>query len=583
MSSGGDSTDLVPEAPSHWATPVLVSLAVFLLLLLPNIQFSLSWDEGFVLARQEVVVPWLKKVFGPGTVHRADLFRKASLDRHWPFSRAEPDGHGPFYCLLSLAGHALTGWFLPPPTSYRVGTITLFALAVGCVFHTLQQRWHFFPALLTVGLLGSVPRVWPEVSYALVDGPLLALSLLAWCAFVSALERRSWLARVGFGLALGLAMATKLTGWFLIIPYLCWSIWQRRRDALGLVGIGLLVALFTTFVVNVGWWPDPVNGVREFFASNLTRAQTTSIPTLFCGRRYEFALPWYNTAVWTVVAMPIGILALGLLGIVLAGGRFLLPLAVIVGVSLSAAWQLPGFVGLALAGVTVLLGLWLLRPQSDPFGLLLLLNWGLLMVVRALPDAPGHDGTRQIVISLAFLTLLAGYAVTKLWQWATARDSRIARLIVATVGLAAVAESSFAAYRYHPLQLSYYSPLIGGLPGAERLGFEPTYFWDAMTPEVLEWINQNTDPGRYVMFRNYHRSWDYLARWEQLRVPYQGPDLLARAQWIVLQHRPGMLLPADRWLFTHAKPAFRKELFGVPLISIYPFEAYAQAQRNNSQ
>ena len=40
-----------------------------------------------------------------------------------------------------------------------------------------------------------------------------------------------------------------------------------------------------------------------------------------------------------------------------------------------------------------------------------------------------------------------------------------------------------------PVPLSYYSPLIGGLPGAAAIGMEPTFYWDspaAGDPRMVE-------------------------------------------------------------------------------------------------
>jgi hypothetical protein len=38
---------------------------------------------------------------------------------------------------------------------------------------------------------------------------------------------------------------------------------------------------------------------------------------------------------------------------------------------------------------------------------------------------------------------------------------------------------------YHPCQLSYYNLLVGGLPGAKRLGFEVTYWGDTVREPML--------------------------------------------------------------------------------------------------
>ena len=45
-----------------------------------------------------------------------------------------------------------------------------------------------------------------------------------------------------------------------------------------------------------------------------------------------------------------------------------------------------------------------------------------------------------------------------------------------------------------PVPLSYFSPLVGGLPGATALGMEPTYYWDALSPEARRWLAEHTEP-----------------------------------------------------------------------------------------
>ena len=49
-----------------------------------------------------------------------------------------------------------------------------------------------------------------------------------------------------------------------------------------------------------------------------------------------------------------------------------------------------------------------------------------------------------------------------------------------------------------PVPLSYFSPLVGGLPGATKLGMEPTYYWDALSPEARRWLAENTAARAHV-------------------------------------------------------------------------------------
>jgi 4-amino-4-deoxy-L-arabinose transferase-like glycosyltransferase len=496
---------------------------VWVLLLFLAGNRSLVWDEGMTLERIDL----LEEGWSRWEADPTDL--ASWSDRYWRFSRAEPDGHGPFYALLSWVGHHATAGWLPPPLSYRVAPIGLFAWAVGLLVGSLRRHLTLLGTLTSITLLVTMPRLVPEVSFALIDGPLVSLAIIAFASFVRAAETGSLGWSVLFGAALGSAMATKLTGWFFPLPYAVWlasTVLDRdRRWRWRQVAWAAFVAAGVLLLWNVGWWGDVVAGVRGYFESNLTRRKTIPIPILFLGVRYDFSLPWYNTLVWTVLAVPAGTMVLG-------------------------------FFGAAASIVTV---------RADRFARLLLLQWLLLMVLRALPQAPGHDGTRQMIVSFAFLAMLAGWGLDLLGR--ALQVHRAHRWIVIALAISASGESVNSLFRYHPLELSYYSPLVGGLAGAERLGMEPTYFWDSLTPEVRRWLREETPVGRSVLFRNWTPSWRYLRQWNEIPEPYvPGAD---PPQWFVLQHRPGSLDASDLDLLSRAVPSYRKEFEGVALLSVF--------------
>ena len=67
-----------------------------------------------------------------------------------------------------------------------------------------------------------------------------------------------------------------------------------------------------------------------------------------------------------------------------------------------------------------------------------------------------------------------------------------------------------------PVPLSYFSPIVGGLPGATALGMEPSYYWAALSPEARRWLVEHTPAGRTIVFANNPRSWLYLRRTGEL-------------------------------------------------------------------
>src|SRR5262249_11358689 len=121
-----------------------------------------------------------------------------------------------------------------------------------------------------------------------------------------------------------------------------------------------------------------------------------------------------------------------------------------------------------------------------------------------------------------------------------------------------------------PVPLSYYSPLVGGLPGASRMGMEPTYYWDALRPEVLDWLNSHSPPGRKVMFSRYPTSLLYLRQTHRLRVTIL-PNEPGDWAWYVLQNRPGAFQQMERDLVARGRPAMVYQKWGVPLLWVFPY------------
>lgn len=555
---------------------VLVATGTLALLLATLNDYGMAWDEGFTVEREERLREWFARVVGDSSPRsrarttilsklesRSAYLRRAgpdaaspwsgeSLRFYWQFAREEPNGHPPFYALLGLAGWALSHHALPPPGSYRFGPALLFAMTAGAVYRVMAR--HYGRAAASMAVLGllTMPRMFAHAHLASYDAPTLCLWFLAVAAFLRAVEpppdegharARSWpwtwSWTVAFGVAWGCAAATKLTGWFLPFPLAAWACLYRDRRAARTLVLGGVVAALVMYALNPTWWADPVGGVRAFLESNLTRERLLPIPTLFFGRVYLFALPWYNTLVLTAIVVPPATLGLALLGIGrVVGGRL-----------------------------------------RDRVGTLFLGCWAFFMVLRALPKAPGHDGERQFLAAFVFLACLSGVGLASIAAWLDRiAVPRVARTIAFAVMAVAAGAGAWSTWRYHPLQLSYYNALIGGLAGASRAGMEPTYYWDAVTPDVREWLNAHTEPGRSVAFVFPAVTFEYLHHWGLLR-PSPLTKVGHAPRWFVVMNRPGHLRYPSRtlgqYLLDHARPAFVKTLDvapDVPLIAIFSGE-----------
>jgi hypothetical protein len=276
------------------------------------------------------------------------------------------------------------------------------------------------------------------------------------------------------------------------------------------------------------WWADPVSGIERFLRSNLTRETTIPIYIQFLGKVYLTpldSLPWYNTLVWTVLVTPVGFLLLAGVGCISA----------------------------------------LKHRRSEPTELLIAGHWAFLIVLRALPHTPGHDGVRQFLPAFGVLAILAGLGARSLLD----RWGRWAKTAVAAAAL----EGILTVAVMMPVPLSYYSPIVGGLPGAAALGMEPTYYWDALSQAARQWLKANTPPGRLIVFAWYTPSWQYLRRTGELPQRISSIDQ-GQPAWYVLQNRPGAFLDVHQALIAQSRPAYTVTKLGVPLIWIFPYSEY---------
>jgi 4-amino-4-deoxy-L-arabinose transferase-like glycosyltransferase len=542
-----------------------VATATLALLLATEPRLAIVWDEGYTLGREARLRDWFRALADParfaatwhppsiGLVQQVGapapspdaidtraklLFDPRVLAWFWPFARAEPHGHPPFYALVGLIGDVLAPtWALLPRA--RLGPMLVFSLTAGALFLFVARRWGTWPGVLAAGSWVLQPRLFGHGHYATYDALLSSLWLGSVLAFAVAVERApdegeersrrprwSWV--VAFGLLAGAAADTKFTGWLLPLPFLAWSVLYRDRRGIVTLFVGGIVALLALYALNPPWWIEPVAGVERFLRSNLTRGRTIPIPVLFLGRIYETpnqSLPWYNTLVWTLFVVPVGFLAMAVAGVVHALRKF----------------------------------------RSEPIGLLAVGHWAFLMILRALPHTPGHDGVRQFLPAFGLLPLVAGLGAAAICE----RFPRIGRALIVT----ALIEGVVSVALMLPVPLSYYSPMVGGLPGAEWVGMEPTYYWDALGDDALDWLNAH--PGGKVRFATYPTSWLYLARTGRLTARFLPTDP-GGWSWYVLQNRPGAFTPLDRALVARGRPAHVVRKLGVPLIWIFP---YAEVER----
>jgi hypothetical protein len=522
------------------ALPAVVFAATLTILVVTAPGIPLVWDEQAYTARAQFIIEWFRE---------PSPFSHAAIRSHWVFID-QIEGHPAGFAILIALGQWLARPLTDPLTAARLGPITLFSVACAAVAMRLKKDCGTAPAIAAPVMLLTLPRMFSEAHFATQDGQLTAWWLLLWTAQASLSSTTR--GAIGLGVLLGLTTATKFSGWLAWGPVLASHLIQRNAVALRRLLVLVPVALAVFFVLNPPLWHDPIGGMREHFYRNFSRDTVPNVSTLFLGRIYdvEHSLPWYNTLVWLVFVTPVPTLLLGILG------------------------------------------LWRLLAKPTAWSATLVLHWATLMIVRALPGAPPHDGIRLFLPAFGFWCVIAGIGVQSVVATIGAVRSAPLRWTLHSALVAALLWGAVAVGRYYPQTLSHYNMIAGGVRGAAEKGMEPAYWWDGMDDEMLRWLNNNTSSGEAVAFSLIYDV-TILRTWDQLRPRVVNPAE-APFKWYVLQNRPGTFSDLDRALMRSEKPAYVKYAgrrragesvphdLDVPLISVFSFEQYQRMRKTPS-
>src|SRR5262249_13088793 len=241
----------------------------------------------------------------------------------------------------------------------------------------------------------TLPRMFSEAHFATQDGQLTAWWLLLWAVQHSSVDSGAG-TDIAVGILLGLTTATKFTGWLAWVPTIASFTAAERLAGLRRFLVIVPYALLSFYAVNPPLWHDPLNGLSDYFHRNFDRGQTWNIPILFLGKIYNTAhgLPWYNTVVWLVLVTPLPALVLGLMG------------------------------------------MWYSLVRRTTSSVAIILHWITVMVDRALPGAPPHDGIRLVLPAFGLWCVISGIGAQRAWN---AMDVTAAKAWTAVLRFAIVA------------------------------------------------------------------------------------------------------------------------------------------------
>jgi 4-amino-4-deoxy-L-arabinose transferase-like glycosyltransferase len=425
-----------------------------------------------------------------------------------------------------------------PVGTYVVAGRLAPALAFGClvalVTHATAVRYGR-PAGASAGFaLVVMPRLFAHAHLAALDTFLCLFWTLALIAADSALKHPRPIAALGgAGLTLALALLTKIHGWFLLPIVLVWA-WVRLGGARGTaawcawaaVGLGL-------FFLGWPWlWYDTATRLARFWGTGVNRM---TLHVQYFGHVYaDRDVPWHYPWFYFAATVPVGIHALGALGLV-ASAR---------------------------------------DRRSDPFPFLLIGSIVLFLTLFS-TNVPVYDGERLFLLVFPLWGVLIGRGFGRAWDWlgdSSRGPRRLGRGLRGMLVLAVLAQG-YGGMALHPFGLSYYNVLVAGLPGAERLGLELTYWGDAVDRVLLERLVRQAAPGASAALAPTLYPGQGLATTTRgmmrRRLVLQDDDAATRVDWLVVSRRTAYLSPAVRARVASHPSIFTRSRQGVWLSGLW--------------
>ncbi|MEE9207673.1 MAG: glycosyltransferase family 39 protein [Gemmatimonadota bacterium] len=530
------------KAPKAYRLAVALGLLAVVIHLPGLDDAGLTWDEPKYMDLAVGIQEWTSRViFGPD---RMEALSREVIAAQWDPPEVDfYNPHPPFFKIAMAASDAIVGRWMGTVPAMRLASLVWFALLVTAVTLVAGWRWSTAAALGAGLAMLTMPRVVGHAHIAATDTPLTLFWFVGTLATVGFLrtEQRKWL--VLGGVAVGLAMATKFTGYLLPVPLFLWIlVYHRNRRGLLAAGFIVAVGLGVAILMNPLAWHGPIEFTRKLIEESLDRESIIPINTYYMGYKYGYVVPWHQSPVMLLITTPVPLLSLFLLGTAAA----------------------------------------LARWKTEAVAALCVLQLVFFMVVMGLPSSPNHDGIRLFLPLFPFLALLMGRGLHRLngslRQQVRPGMYRGAALSALTLFYLPPAAQT---YSYAPFYLSYYNEMVGGLSGAVLRGFEATYWYDAMLPEFLDAVNELVKPGDHIAVWPSRPYYEELQRYGYLRDDVVITETIPSTYYLQLSRLSNF--DAIQWaVYNHVQPVLSVTHDGVELAALYSWASPDSATAEDS-
>jgi hypothetical protein len=425
---------------------------------------GLTIDESFNVEQGVRLVEGLRG-WVLGAISLREVFGDQRDLPNAQFGYHNPD-HPPLGRLWLGLWHHLAATLAPPSQHLanhpfvtacaRVGSAAAFALTVFLCGWVAGNWYGELAGPLAAVSLALMPRVFGHAHLAALETSIgltyfVAVVAVAriWCTDLPP----SWGWAALAGLALGAAMLTKIQGALVPIPVAIWAIWHWRTRAIWPLAVWGAVGLAVFYLFWPWLWFDPYHRFLEYMALTTQRGV---LYVWYFGQRYaDRDVPWHYPAVLFFTTVPLGLQALGALGL--------------------------------LKGPAL--------PWKERHAQLVLGAMLFPLVLFSLPHVAVYDGARLFLVVFPLWAIFIGRGGAIAWAWLCQRFPTRVAWTVAGCFLAGQAWGLAAEW---PCFLSYYNVAVGGLGGADRLGMELDYWGEAVTRDFLEQVVHTVPAGAHI-------------------------------------------------------------------------------------
>ncbi len=449
-------------------------LTIFLLVIIPV--FSVIW----IMSEIDPVGNYPDSKQGPGlTIDESFnveqgyiLFESMSL---YGFALVDPSSgkqifslpgylpdHPPLGRLAIGTGHRIGNSFSPTDhpaaevsiVSARWSSAFVFGLQLFIIGYAASRWYGSVAGISSMIALLVMPRVFGHAHLASLETMMnltYSITVIAIASFWKPGNKITYKQIIIAGFFLGMALLTKIQGVLIPIPVGIWALYHWRKKSILPV---ILWGAFGVLVFFFFWpwlWLDPIEHFMQYLGRTTDRVP---LKNWYWGQSWkDVDVPFHYSFIMFAVTVPVGLLAMGILSL------------------FSKKHSL----------------------KSDPKKQLLLLCAFFPFLIFAKSGTAVYDGVRLFLVAYPLWAILVGQGAAMLFS---AMETKFSKAIATVVMLMVFSSQAVGNISMSPCYLSYYNLFTGGLAGAEKLGFEVTYWGDSLTrdflKEVIEVLPENT-------------------------------------------------------------------------------------------